>query len=230
MFASHDTQRKIGLFAWVMAWVGVVVGQLHALARHATVDGKEDLAEPLVRAWSEPAASALAPLLNWAAVDTVYLSYGKIWVFVFAAFTLCAFVVYRRRQSHGFEKWMWRIVLAGYAVGTVAVFGQYYGQWTSYNMIGDISFALTMVSFVVIMVGTTMLGITLVAKGFRPRATSWLLALQIPLAVGILQVTSMGSAALPIMFAFGIVGLRIARERTPLTTSLSAPADRVHSS
>ena len=31
MIEGHD--RQIGRFAWVMAWVGLVVGQLHALAR-----------------------------------------------------------------------------------------------------------------------------------------------------------------------------------------------------
>ena len=38
MFESAETQRRIGRFAWVMAWVGLVVGQLHALARHNTAD------------------------------------------------------------------------------------------------------------------------------------------------------------------------------------------------
>ena len=31
---------RIGRFAWVMAWVGLVMGQLHALSRFATADGK----------------------------------------------------------------------------------------------------------------------------------------------------------------------------------------------
>ena len=50
-----------------------------------------------------------------------------------------------------------------------------------------------------------------------------LLALIIPLAFGIVQVTSLGSAVLPVMFAFGLLGRRIAR-----TADLTAPAqDRV---
>ncbi|MHA6667705.1 hypothetical protein ACX3O0_02415 [Homoserinimonas sp. A447] len=224
MFASRNAQKAIGRSAWIMAWVGLVVGQLHSLARHATADGQEDLESPLISAWSEPLSSALAPLLTWAPADTVYLTYGKIWVFAFIAFTLCAVVVYRRRHPRGFEKVMWRIVLAGYAVGTVATFGQYFGQWTSYNLIGDVSFALTIPSFLVILLGTTILGITLLFKGFHPRATAWLLALQLPLAVGILQVTSMGSAALPIMFAFGIAGLQISREQAFSEVSPSEPA------
>ncbi len=108
---------RIGRFAWVMAWVGLVVGQLHALSRFATVDGKEDLELPLTAAWAEPAADALSPLLRWADPDIVYVTYGKIWLPVFVAFTLCAFVVYRRRQPVGFEKWAWRAALAAYVVG-----------------------------------------------------------------------------------------------------------------
>jgi hypothetical protein len=79
-----------------------VVGELHALARHATAEGKEDLNQPLTRAWSVPASRALRPLLDSSDPDTVYLTYGKIWFPVFAAFTLCAFVVHQRRRSAGF--------------------------------------------------------------------------------------------------------------------------------
>ena len=58
MFESQESHRYIGRFAWVMAWVGLVVGQLHALARHATVDGREDLEVGLTAAWSVPATES----------------------------------------------------------------------------------------------------------------------------------------------------------------------------
>ena len=61
------------------------------------------------------------------------------------------------------------------------------------------------------MLGSTVLGVTLLVKGFRPRLPAVLLALVVPLAFVILSVTSMGSAALPVMFAFGILGRRFAR-------------------
>jgi hypothetical protein len=104
-----------------MAWLGLAAGQLHALSRFATADGKADLDLPLTRAWAEPAADALRPLLTWANPDLVYLTYGKIWLPVFAAFTLCAYVVRRRRQPAGFEKWAWRIALPAYVWATLAV-------------------------------------------------------------------------------------------------------------
>jgi hypothetical protein len=213
MFDSVERQRLAGRFAWAMAWFGLVAGQLHALARHNTVDGKEDLQLPLTRLWSDPARSALKPLLDWADPDTVYLTYGKIWVFVFAGFTACAFVVYRRRQPAGFERWAWRLTLFAYVLATVSVVGDYYTQWTGYNSVAELAFvALTIPGFFLMMIGSTTLGITLLVKGFRPRVPAVLLALVIPLAFGILAFTSMGSAALPVMFAFGILGRRIARE------------------
>ena len=69
----------IGRFAWWMAWVGLVGGQLHALSRFATDDGKDDLALPLTAAWAVPAADLLDPLLSWSDPVEVYLSYGKLW-------------------------------------------------------------------------------------------------------------------------------------------------------
>ena len=114
MFDSEQSQRRIGRFAWVMAWFGLVMGQFHAMARHQTADGKSDLDSGLVRAWSDPARDLFAPLLDWGSPDTVYLTYGKLWLPVFVAFTLCAFVVRRRRSPVGVEKWAWRLALIAY--------------------------------------------------------------------------------------------------------------------
>ncbi len=229
---NHTYERQIGRFAWVMAWVGLAVGQLHALARFATADGKEDLELPLTAAWAEPAADVLSPLLGWANPDIVYITYGKIWFPVFVAFTLCALVVYRRRRPAGFEKWVWRATIAAYGVACVGVFLDYWTQWTG-NYNGDgIEGALFTAGWLVSLPGlmltllcSTVLGITLLAKRFRPTLPAVLLALVIPAAFAILSVTSMGSAALPVMFAFGILGRRIARaESTGAPTAREAVA------
>ena len=60
-----------------------------------------------------------------------------------------------------------------------------------------------------------MLGVTLLFKRFRPVLPAVLLALMFPLAHRHHEVTSLGSAALPVMFAFGILGRRIARAEAP---------------
>ena len=84
-----ERERLIGRCAWVAAWVGLVVGQLHALSRHATDAGGEDLALPATAAWAVPAAGAFSPRLGWGDADLVYVTYGKIWFPLFVAFTLC---------------------------------------------------------------------------------------------------------------------------------------------
>lgn len=144
----------------------------------------------------------------------MYLTYGKIWLPVFVAFTLCAFVVRRRRKARGLELMAWRVTLTGYVMGCLAVFLDYYTQWTGYlpQSVGDLMFGFTLLALLVSVIGSTMLGIALLRKHFRPALPAWLLALTIPCLVVIFQVTSMGSVALPWMFAFGMLGRRIARE------------------
>ncbi|RIK15757.1 MAG: hypothetical protein DCC50_07160 [Acidobacteria bacterium] len=211
LLSTERAQQAVGRLAWAAAWAGLVLGQLHALARHNTVDGRGDLRQPLTRWWSDPARQLLRPLLDWADPDTVYLTYGKIWLPVFLAFTLCAVVVYRRRRPTGWERLVWRVVLAGYALGCAAVLADYWTQWTSYSRLADAYFAvLTVPSLLVMLLGGTVLGVTLLVRGYRPLLPALLLAAQVPLAVGILAFTSMGSAALPTMFAFAVLGRRLA--------------------
>jgi len=203
--------RGIGRFAWVMAWVGLVGGQLHALARHATEDGKADLDLASTAFWAEPAAQALQPQLDWGDPDLVYVTYGKIWLPVFAAFFLCAVVTYRRRTPSGFEKGAWLVALVAYAGAVVDVFLEYWTQWTGEpTALLDVAFVVGIPFILLTMVSSTVLGITLLRKGFRPRASAWLLALTLPGLVVIPMVTSLGNISLPIAFAFGILGRRMA--------------------
>src|SRR3954454_5727976 len=223
-FDSTRTQRRIGRFAWAMAWFGLVAGQLHAMARHQTVDGREDLQMWTTRVWSDPGRKALAPLLDWADPDVVYLTWGKIWLPVFLAITLCAFVVRRRRQPVGFEKWAWRIALTGYVGATVSTFAEYWTQWTSMNQgLLDGVFLVTAPFLLVTMVGSTLLGIALLRRGMRPSTPAWLLTLVIPSLVVISTVTALGNVVLPIAFAFGILGRRIAREESQPSEVVAAP-------
>lgn len=204
--------QRIGRLAWVMAWVGLVVGQFHAMARHNTVDGKEDLQLWTTRVWSDPAREFFRPLLDWSNPDAVYLTYGKIWFPVFAAFTACAFVLYRRRRPRGFEKFAWRFALVGYVWATIAVLVSYWTQWTHTTAVLDLAFLfLDIPGLLLTVLGSSVLGITLLLRGFRPRVTAWLLALTLPLTFAIQMVTSMGSGALPVMFAFGIAGHQLSR-------------------
>jgi hypothetical protein len=215
MFDSTQTQRRIGRFAWAMAWFGLVAGQFHAMARHQTADGKEDLQMWTTRVWSDPGRKLFSPLLDWASPDVVYVTWGKVWLPVFLAFTLCAVVVRRRRQPVGFEKWAWRIALTGYVGATLSVVAEYWTQWGSVDQgLLDAVFLATAPFLLTTMVGSTLLGIALLRRGLRPTLPAWLLTLAIPGLIVISMVTSLGNVALPIMFAFAILGRRIGAEKT----------------
>jgi len=201
-----------------MAWVGLLAGQLHTLARHNTAEGRGDLEFGLTRLWSDPARSALGPLLNWASPDTVYLTYGKVWFPVVLAFTLLALVVRRARRPEGLEMWAWRIALLGYVWMTVGVFCEYWTQGITYNGFFETAFLIAVPGLLLTILGSTLLGVALLRADFRPKLAAWLLALEIPLAVGILQFTSLGNAVLPVMFAFAVIGLDL-RNRTADTSS-----------
>lgn len=211
MFDSIQIQRRIGRVAWAMAWFGLVAGQFHAMARHQTTDGRADLHQWTTRVWSDPGRKLFAPLLDWANPDVVYVTWGKIWLPVFLAFTLCALVVHRERRPVGFERWAWRVALVGYVGATVAVAAEYWTQWGAVDQgLVDAVFAATVPFLLITIIGSTMLGIALLRRGVRPRAAGWLLALAIPELVVIGMFTSLGNVALPIAFSFGILGRRIA--------------------
>ena len=172
-----------------------------------------DLDSSLTRSWSDPARDLFQPLLDWADPDVVYVTWGKIWLPVFLAFTLCAFVVRRRRQPVGYEKWAWRIALTGYVGACASVAAEYWSQWTSVDQgVVDAVFVVTAPFLLLTMVGSTLLGIALLRRGMRPALPAWLLTLAIPSLIVISEVTSLGNVALPVMFAFGILGRRIAAE------------------
>lgn len=223
-FDQPDHQRWIGRLAWVMAWVGLVVGQLHALSRVATRDGAGDLDEGYMQVWSEPASTALAPLLDWSSPNVVYLTYGKIWGPVVGAATLAAFVVHRRRSVAGFrgaERWAWRITLTALSLATLGCFAEYWTQWGSGNEeLLEAVFIVLVPALLLTMVGSTLLGIVLIRRGLGLPA--WLLALTLPGLFVISEVTSLGSVFLPVAFAFGILGRRIAREQRPATAASSS--------
>jgi hypothetical protein len=215
---SATAERRIVRATWALAWFGLFAGQLHALARHATAEGHRDLDQSLfTRLWSVPASDALSPLLDWSDPYTVYATYGKLWIPVYAAFTLCAFVVRSHREPTGAEKWGWRICLTAYALFTVSVIGDYFTPWM------DQSFMfLGMPAAAMMLVGSPLLGVALLRNGFRPRITAWTLVLWLPLLLAITQVTSLGSAFLPTAFAWAYAGSRLLAERPEAITSQPA--------
>ena len=217
MVTAHE--RGIGRFAWVMAWVGLVAGQMHALARFSVPAHAGDLEYPGTRIWAVPTMRALRPLLGWGTPEQVYVHYGKVWLPVFVASTLCGVAVYRRRRPEGFERWAWRAAIASLGVMLVGVFLDYWTQWTGqaeggHGLEARLFWLGTWVTFpglALMLLTVTTLGITLLVNGFRPVLPAVMFAAIIPFAFAITEVTSLGSVALPVMFGFGVLGQRLAQ-------------------
>lgn len=186
-----------------------MLAPLAALSRFATEEGKGDLESGVVRAWAEPSADALSPLLDWASADTVYTTYGKLWAPILLVVALCAVAVRRTRMPVGAERWGWRLTLTGLVGMTVGVTGSY---WTP---LLDEFFAVTLLFMLIGMIGALVLGISLLRRGFQPRGAAVLLALWLPLFFALSGLIAMGAALLPVLWAFALAG----RSLTVATTS-----------
>lgn len=221
MHVNRTTPARVARATWVAAIALTVLGPLHALARHATADGRADLDLPLTRLWAEPAAELLRPLLGWSDPDTVYLTYGKLWFPVLALATATAWLVYRYRRPRGFEAAAWWVALTGYVVITLSAFGDY---WTPY--LEESFLFLGVPGLLLTALASTALGITLLRRGFRPRSTGWLLAGFVPLFVAAVQVTSMGNALLVLVWAWALAGRRLLTGPAGTDTGAAATTDR----
>lgn len=203
--ALQDHDRTIGRAAFVVAIAGTLLAPVHALSRYATEDGKEDLELAGVRTWADPAREALAPLLEWSDADTVYLTWGKLWLPVFALATMCALAVRRRRSPRAVERWAWRLALAGYLLLTLQLLGSY---WTP--LLDESFLFLGVPGMLLALPSSTVLGIALLRRRFRPVATAVLLALWIPAMLGLSHLFALGAAAMPMIWAWGLAGRRLA--------------------
>ncbi len=206
MFETVEQQARITRLAWFTTLATLVIGQLHALARFRTADGSSDLDLPLTGWWAEPAGRALDPLLDWASPDTVYLTYGKWWVVALGMIVVAGAMVMRLRAPYGVELWGWRIFLLGYALLAASAGIYYWGQWTSYNALEDaVGLWMYLPGALLGTIGSMVLGVGLLRRRVRPWLPAVLLVLTIPELMLISEVTSLGNADLPIMFAIAML-------------------------
>ncbi|WP_028047212.1 hypothetical protein [Cellulomonas sp. URHE0023] len=220
MFTSPSTVRRTAFASWVAAWSGVVLAPLHALARFATVDGAADLETAITRAWAVPAADVLAPLLDWASPETVYVTYGKLWFPIMAIAVLAALVVRAARTPGRAERWAWRVFLIGLVLGTLGGFGSYYVSLVTPTAVDASANLLSFPGIVIGLVGSTWLGIVLLYRRFRPIATGLLLATWLVSLVVLSTVVALGAAVLPVVWAFALATRSLARQATASSAKL----------
>jgi hypothetical protein len=214
----HTTSaaRAAGYLALVAASAGTILAPIHALSRFATADGAADLDSAVVRAWAIPAARLLRPLLDWSDPMTVYTTYGRVWLPILLAATACAFAIRRQRHPVGLERWGWRLALPGYVLATASIVGDYWTPWM------DTSFAYLGIPGTLISVaGSTVLGIALLRRRYRPRLTGWLLATWLPAMIALSSLIALGAALLPMLWAWALAGRNLRTDHPrPATTEL----------
>jgi hypothetical protein len=87
----------------------------------------------------------------------------------------------------------------------LSVAGDYYTPWT------EQFFLVGLLPLVLIGFGGPVLGVTMLRRRFRPRATAWLLIGFLPCFMAITEVTSMGNALLPLMWGWALAAHAVAR-------------------
>lgn len=207
---TDRTRRTVGRYSPAAAVTWAVLAPLLALAYFATPPGAESLEVATTAAWAEPARNIAGPLLTFASPDGVYSVYTFLLALLFPSIVLGALVARSRRpaeQTHP-ERWGWRLAIGGYALfgaglGVVAVIMLIAGPSAS---IVDALFMATMVpGLLVALIGSTILGISLLRAGYRPRTTAWLLALALPLwMVGSAVLGHNALGILPLAMAWAI--------------------------
>ena len=204
-------RRRAGLAVVLLALASIVLAPLNALARMRTDDGLPDYENPMAAWWAHPAMDLARPLLDWAPPDTVYETYGKFYVFSALAVIACALAVRSRRpERRGWaERWGWRIALTAYALTAVSLFFTY---WVA-NL--DIVFlTVTIPSLLLSSVGNVLLGVGLIRGGFRPRLTGWVLAVELPMSIGLVAISTQALGMWPTMLAWGVAGWSLWRHYT----------------
>jgi len=216
MINNRRLQRGVFRCAFILTIVGTVHGQLHALARIAA--HPQDLEYPLTRWWAVPAGRALRPLFDWSDPYTVYVAYGRGWLPIFLSGVLCGIVAINLRQPRGVERIAWWLMVASLGLLTLAVVGDYFTPWM------DQFFVATVVNAFLLMISTTAVGVILIRTGFRPRGVGWLMVAVLPLAWLIVQITSLGNAFLPILWAIVLATRSMLREPTQVGITPPVPA------
>ncbi|MGF9754453.1 hypothetical protein AAII07_04575 [Microvirga sp. 0TCS3.31] len=217
---SDVAVRRCGLAAVVLALASIPLAPLNALARMQTESGRSDLANPQAAWWARPAMDTLQPwLFDFADVNRVYVTYGKFYLLAVVAVLACVLAAWSRRpgELRWAERWGWRLTVVGYGVMCV-------GQVVTYWLLRvETGFAVILVSMLVGIFGNALLGYGLLRAGFRPRVAAWVVLLDLPLSLVLVEMSTMALSMWPMVLAWGLVGWSLWRAPSPRTTTAHSP-------
>jgi hypothetical protein len=219
-----DQVRSTGLAAMAGGALGLLCTPLYSLAYFATDDGAPSAESAAVNAWAEPARDLLAPLLTFASPDTVYVTYGKLFLFVWIGMLAGLVGLHARHAGHAGrpERWGFRASVVGLLLLVIGAFGAYWLR------LGEVVFVAFLVpGLLLVTFGATLFGLGTWRAGMAPRTGALLLIVGgFPGTFLISELATLGGGLVLLYLAWLVLGhsLRTATTMPPYgARSASAP-------
>ncbi len=131
--------------------------------------------------WEPALSSALPSLFSFASPATVYAAYGKLYFLVFLAFLLGLMSLRKARGNAvgRLERWGFQLSTVGLLLNLAGNVADYW--LPDFAGIGDWGFVIgTILGLLLLIVGSTMLGVALLRGRSGFRLGAWLLTLSLP--------------------------------------------------
>jgi hypothetical protein len=201
---NPDHVRLTGLAAIIGGALGLLNAPLYSLAYFAADEG------PGAGSWwAEPARDLLEPLLTFASADVVRVTYGKLWLLVWAG-TLAGLVgLHARHAGRGgrLERWGFRVSFAGLVLLVIGAFAEFW-----------LELGLAFVAFIVpglllVVVGAPVLGVGTWRAGLAPRTGALLLVVGGPAIFVLSEIATLGGGLALVYLAWVILGHALWSER-----------------
>jgi hypothetical protein len=174
---SSNFIRWGGLAGMLGGILGMLIPPFLGVAWFATKGSIESLENPLVAVWAEPFVRIFSPLLTFASPDTVYMTYGRVALFIFLGFLAGLLALHARQAPHAgqFEKWGFRVALVGSVLTILGIIGAF---WVGTFWVAALDFSYFAFLFpgqLLVTLGWTLFGIGTLNAKVAPRLGAWLL-------------------------------------------------------
>ena len=175
--STSNLIRWGGLAAMVGGALGILYSPFYALAHFATEDGASSLEAPWVAAWAGVVRPILEPFLTFAPPDAVYLTYGKLFLFVVLGWMAGLLALHARQSASAgrLEKWGFRVAFAGTVLGTIGGFGAYYVGTVWAEALNFSFLAFLVPALLLFNIGYPLFGVGTLRAKVAPRLGAWLL-------------------------------------------------------
>jgi hypothetical protein len=174
---SSNLIRRGGLAAMLGGILGLLHSPFYAVAYFATEGGAESLEAPWVAAWSGAFRSLFEPLLTFAPPEDVYLTYGKLFLFMFLGWLAGLLALHVRQGAYAgrLEKWGFRVALPGAVLGTLGSIGAYWigSVWSAAVNFSFLAFLVP--ALLLFNIGFPLFGFGTLRARVAPRPGAWLL-------------------------------------------------------